>query len=232
MWPAGRQPLRRCGMGKISVAIDGPAGAGKSSVARIAAERTGYVYLDTGAMYRAFTWAFLRARTDLDDAAAVQRIVETTEITAERDGVFVNGTDVTASIRKPAVSGHVSAVAALAPVREKLVQLQRKTASTGGVILDGRDIGTVVLPDAELKVFLTASIASRAKRRWLELRAKGGTESLAEIEANIAARDKMDSEREISPLREAADAVHIDNSDMDLEETADLLCRLIKEREA
>ncbi len=219
-------------MGKISVAIDGPAGAGKSSVARIAAERTGYVYLDTGAMYRAFTWAFLRARTDLDDAAAVQRIVETTEITAERDGVFVNGTDVTASIREPAVSGHVSAVAALAPVREKLVQLQRKTASTGGVILDGRDIGTVVLPDAELKVFLTASIASRAKRRWLELRAKGGTESLAEIEANIAARDKMDSEREISPLREAADAVHIDNSDMDLEETADLLCRLIKEREA
>lgn len=219
-------------MGKISVAIDGPAGAGKSSVARIAAERTGYVYLDTGAMYRAFTWAFLRSRTDLDDAAAVQRIVETTEITAERDGVFVNGTDVTASIREPAVSGHVSAVAALAPVREKLVQLQRKTASTGGVILDGRDIGTVVLPDAELKVFLTASIASRAKRRWLELRAKGGTESLAEIEANIAARDKMDSEREISPLREAADAVHIDNSDMDLEETADLLCRLIKEREA
>ena len=219
-------------MGKISVAIDGPAGAGKSSVARIAAERTGYVYLDTGAMYRAFTWAFLRARTDLDDAAAVQRIVETTEITAERDGVFVNGTDVTASIREPAVSGHVSAVAALAPVREKLVQLQRKTASTGGVILDGRDIGTVVLPDAELKVFLTASIASRAKRRWLELRAKGGTESLAEIEANIAARDKMDSEREISPLCEAADAVHIDNSDMDLEETADLLCRLIKEREA
>lgn len=219
-------------MGKISVAIDGPAGAGKSSVARIAAERTGYVYLDTGAMYRAFTWAFLRARTDLDDAAAVQRIVETTEITAERDGVFVNGTDVTASIREPAVSGYVSAVAALAPVREKLVQLQRKTASTGGVILDGRDIGTVVLPDAELKVFLTASIASRAKRRWLELRAKGGTESLAEIEANIAARDKMDSEREISPLREAADAVHIDNSDMDLEETADLLCRLIKEREA
>lgn len=219
-------------MGKISVAIDGPAGAGKSSVARIAAERTGYVYLDTGAMYRAFTWAFLRARTDLDDAAAVQRIVETTEITAERDGVFVDGTDVTASIREPAVSGHVSAVAALAPVREKLVQLQRKTASTGGVILDGRDIGTVVLPDAELKVFLTASIASRAKRRWLELRAKGGTESLAEIEANIAARDKMDSEREISPLREAADAVHIDNSDMDLEETADLLCRLIKEREA
>lgn len=219
-------------MGKISVAIDGPAGAGKSSIARIAAERTGYVYLDTGAMYRAFTWAFLRARTDLDDAAAVQRIVETTEITAERDGVFVNGTDVTASIREPAVSGHVSAVAALAPVREKLVQLQRKTASTGGVILDGRDIGTVVLPDAELKVFLTASIASRAKRRWLELRAKGGTESLAEIEANIAARDKMDSEREISPLREAADAVHIDNSDMDLEETADLLCRLIKEREA
>ena len=219
-------------MGKISVAIDGPAGAGKSSVARIAAERTGYVYLDTGAMYRAFTWAFLRARTDLDDAATVQRIVETTEITAERDGVFVNGTDVTASIREPAVSGHVSAVAALAPVREKLVQLQRKTASTGGVILDGRDIGTVVLPDAELKVFLTASIASRAKRRWLELRAKGGTESLAEIEANIAARDKMDSEREISPLREAADAVHIDNSDMDLEETADLLCRLIKEREA
>ena len=219
-------------MGKISVAIDGPAGAGKSSVARIAAERTGYVYLDTGAMYRAFTGAFLRARTDLGDAAAVQRIVETTEITAERDGVFVNGTDVTASIREPAVSGHVSAVAALAPVREKLVQLQRKTASTGGVILDGRDIGTVVLPDAELKVFLTASIASRAKRRWLELRAKGGTESLAEIEANIAARDKMDSEREISPLREAADAVHIDNSDMDLEETADLLCRLIKEREA
>ena len=152
--------------------------------------------------------------------------------TGDADRVFVNAADVTDAIREPEVTGQVSAVAALAAVRQKLVQLQQQMAAAGGVILDGRDIGTVVLPQAELKVFLTASIASRARRRWLEMKERGRkTTTLADMERDIAVRDRMDSEREISPLREAEDAVHVDNSDMTLEETADVICRLIAERE-
>lgn len=222
-------------MKKISVAIDGPAGAGKSSVAKLAAKRVGYLYIDTGAMYRAITWQMLRKKTDIQDEGAVRRLLDTTDVvleTGNADRVFVNAADVTDAIREPEVTGQVSAVAALAAVRQKLVQLQQQMAAAGGVILDGRDIGTVVLPQAELKVFLTASIASRARRRWLEIKERGRkTTTLADMERDIAVRDRMDSEREISPLREAEDAVHVDNSDMTLEETADVICRLIAERE-
>ena len=209
-------------MKKISVAIDGPAGAGKSSVAKAVAKRAGYLYLDTGAMYRALTWAALKS------------LIHTTDIhmePGETDRVFVNGTDVTAPIRSAEVTGHVSAVAALPAVREKLVDLQRQIAARGGVILDGRDIGTVVLPKAELKVFLTASVEARAARRCVQLAEKGENVPLEKVKADISARDKADSERRVSPLREADDAVHVDNSRLTAEETADLLYKLIKERE-
>lgn len=221
-------------MKKISVAIDGPAGAGKSSVAKAVAKRAGYLYLDTGAMYRALTWAVLQANVDLTDEKALKSLINTTDIhmePGETDRVFVNGTDVTAPIRSAEVTGHVSAVAALPAVREKLVDLQRQIAARGSVILDGRDIGTVVLPKAELKVFLTASVEARAVRRCAQLAEKGENVPLEKVKADIAARDKADSERRVSPLREADDAVHVDNSRLTAEETADLLYKLIKERE-
>ena len=221
-------------MGKLTIAIDGPAGAGKSSVARLLAKRLHYLYIDTGAMYRAFTWAVLQEYVDICDANAVKRLTESISIRLEpmedKCRVFVGNREVTEEIRMHDVSSRVSSVAALAVVRQKLVQLQRDMAKDGGVILDGRDIGTVVLPDADLKIFLTASVESRARRRFLEIQAKGGTETLEAIAANIAARDDMDSHRAVSPLRQAEDAVLLDNSELNLEETADVITDLIRQR--
>lgn len=222
-------------MRKITVAIDGPAGAGKSSAAKMAAARLRYLYIDTGAMYRAVTWAVLTERIDIDDAAAVKRLTDALQIRLEPGPhlcrVYVGETEVTETIRTPYVSSHVSSVAALAVVREKLVQLQREMAASGGVILDGRDIGTVVLPQADLKIYLTASVASRARRRFLEMHASGSTETLEAVQRSIAARDEMDSHRELSPLRRAEDAILIDNSELNLDETADAITDLIRARE-
>lgn len=221
-------------MGKLTVAIDGPAGAGKSSVSRLVAKRLHYLYIDTGAMYRAFTWAMQHEHIDIEDGAAVQALTERIDIRLEplEDAcrVFVGTTEVTEAIRTQDVSSCVSSVSALAVVREKLVQLQRNMAKGGGVILDGRDIGTVVLPQADLKIFLTASVASRARRRYLEVQAKGGTETLEDIAASIAARDDMDSHRAVSPLKQADDAILLDNSELNLEETADVITDLIQQR--
>ena len=221
-------------MNKITVAIDGPAGAGKSSVAKLVANRLNYLYIDTGAMYRAFTWAMVDRHIDIADTVAVAGLVRDLQIRLEAGEtgcrVYVDGREVTDKIRKPAVSSRVSPVAALAVVREKLVQLQRSMAAPGGVILDGRDIGTVVLPQAELKIYLTASVESRAKRRYLEQKEKGGNETLEDIAANIAARDDMDSHRDVSPLKQAEDAVLVDNSQIDLQETADLIAAMIEEK--
>ncbi|MCH4166263.1 MAG: (d)CMP kinase [Megasphaera sp.] len=219
-------------MKKLTVAIDGPAGAGKSSVAKVVANRLHYLYIDTGAMYRAFTWAVLSKHVDIADERAVQKLTDTLRIRLEigRDQcrVYVDDTDVTEAIRTSDVSSHVSAVAALAVVRQKLVQLQRDMAKSGGVILDGRDIGTVVLPDADVKIFLTASVRSRAMRRYLEVQARGNSGSLEEIEASIAARDDMDSHRAIAPLKQADDAILLDNSELDLEGTADAIMKYIE----
>ena len=221
-------------MKKISIAIDGPAGAGKSSVAKLVANRLHYLYIDTGAMYRAFTWAVQDRQISIEDEKAVQNLVRTVAIrlVSAPGGcqVFVDDREVTEEIRSTAVSSFVSPVSALAVVREKLVQLQREMSARGGIILDGRDIGTVVLPDAELKIYLTASVEARAKRRWLENTAKGDTASLAAIAENIASRDTMDSQRAISPLRQAEDAIRIDNSDIGLEETAELIVSLAGDR--
>ena len=221
-------------MERLTVAIDGPAGAGKSSAARLVAKRLGYLYIDTGAMYRAFTWAMLQEKIDIGDAEAVRALTERIDIRLEpledKCRVFVGEREVTDAIRTQDISSRVSSVSALAVVREKLVQLQRNMAEGGGVILDGRDIGTVVLPKADLKIFLTASVESRARRRYLEVQAKGGTETLEDIEASIASRDDMDSHRAVSPLRQADDAILLDNSELNLEETADAITDLIQQR--
>lgn len=219
-------------MKPMTVAIDGPAGAGKSSVAKVLASRLHYTYIDTGAMYRAITWALLQDHVDITDTEAVRKCLEavTIRLMPEPDicRVYVNETEVTEAIRKADIASHVSAVAALAVVREKLVQLQRDLAKGGNVVLDGRDIGTVVLPDADVKIFLTASVASRAKRRYNELSAQGSTASLADIAASIEARDYTDSHRAISPLRQADDAVLLDNSELTLEGTAEAIIQIIR----
>lgn len=223
-------------MKKLTIAIDGPAGAGKSSVAKVLAARLHYLYIDTGAMYRAFTWAVQQQQVALDDDQAVNKLLAAIDIRlqplADICRVFVNGTEVTDAIRTQQVSSQVSAVAALPQVREKLVALQRQMAKDGGVILDGRDIGTVVLPDADLKIFLTASVASRARRRYLEMQQKGSQETYAEIAESIQQRDDMDSHRAVSPLKKADDAVVVDNSELDLQQTAEAILQLIKGRNA
>ena len=221
-------------MKKLTVAIDGPAGAGKSSAARLAAGNVHYLYIDTGAMYRAITWAILQHHVDIQDERAVGSFIQPLSIRleplADTCRVYVNDTEVTEEIRTQEISFHVSSVAALAVVRQKLVQLQRDMAKQGGVILDGRDIGTVVLPDADIKIFLTASVHSRAKRRYLEMQAKGSTETLEEIENSIAQRDYQDSHRAVSPLKQADDAMLLDNSELNLEETADVITKLIRQK--
>lgn len=208
-------------MKKLVVAIDGPAGAGKSTVAQMAAKELGFTYIDTGAMYRAVAWKSLQQGKTVTDAL-INDVVKDIDIVLDyKEGktrVFVDGTEVTAEIRTPEVTGIVSQVAALGPVREKLTDLQRKMATQGSVIMDGRDIATNVLPNADIKIFLTASIEERADRRYKEMKAKGYDVDLKKLQEEIAARDKADSEREISPLVQAEDAELLDTSDMSIEE--------------
>ncbi len=204
---------------KLVVAIDGPAGAGKSTVAQLAAKELGYTYIDTGAMYRAVAWKALKAGEPLTDEkilTAVADIAVSLRYDGKRTQVFVDGEEVTNEIRTPAISAVVSQVARLGPVREKMVEQQRRMADAGGVLMDGRDIATHVLPNADVKIFLTASLAERAKRRWKEMKEKGYDMTLAELEADIARRDKADSEREISPLVQAPDAELLDTTGMDI----------------
>ena len=208
-------------MKKLVVAIDGPAGAGKSTVAQMAAKELGFTYIDTGAMYRAVAWKSLQqGKTVTDDL--INDVVKDIDIVLDyKEGktrVFVDGTEVTSEIRTPEVTGIVSQVAALGPVRERLTDLQRKMATQGSVIMDGRDIATNVLPNADIKIFLTASIEERADRRYKEMKAKGYDVDLKKLQEEIAARDKADSEREISPLVQADDAELLDTSDMTIEE--------------
>ena len=208
-------------MKKLVVAIDGPAGAGKSTVAQMAAKELGFTYIDTGAMYRAVALKSLQQGKTVTDAL-INDVVKDIDIVLDyKEGktrVFVDGTEVTSEIRTPEVTGIVSQVAALGPVRERLTDLQRKMATQGSVIMDGRDIATNVLPNADIKIFLTASIEERADRRYKEMKAKGYDVDLKKLQEEIAARDKADSEREISPLVQAEDAELLDTSDMSIEE--------------
>ena len=220
-------------MKKIVVAIDGPAGAGKSTIAKLAAEKLGYAYIDTGAMYRSVAWKFLQTgkafvEALISDFARTMIIEFKPEASVNR--VFVDGTEVTDAIRSSQVTANVSRVAAIGEVRQAMVAQQRRMGESGGVLMDGRDIGTVVFPNAQLKIFLTASVEERALRRYKELVAKGQQVDLAQLQEDIASRDKQDSERAISPLRQAEDALLLDTSDMNIEQVTARILQLVEER--
>ena len=220
-------------MKKIVVAIDGPAGAGKSTIAKLAAEKLGYAYIDTGAMYRSVAWKFLQTGKAFDEAL-ISDLARTMIIEfkpeASVNRVFVDGTEVTDAIRSSQVTANVSRVAAIGEVRQAMVAQQRRMGESGGVLMDGRDIGTVVFPNAQLKIFLTASVEERALRRYKELVAKGQQVDLAQLQEDIARRDKQDSERAISPLRQAEDALLLDTSDMNIAQVTARILQLVEER--
>ena len=213
-------------MRKISIAIDGFSSTGKSTLARQLAKSLGYVYIDSGAMYRAVTLFAIEHGliNEKTDASGLEALLPKIELRFElnpetgRSEIVLNGQNVERQIRSLEVSAHVSQVAALGPVREKLVALQRAMGNQGGVVMDGRDIGTVVMPEADLKIFMTASPEIRASRRYKELLERGEKVSYQQVLHNVRERDFLDSNREISPLRKAADAMELDNSDMGLEE--------------
>ena len=216
---------------KLVVAIDGPAGAGKSTVAKLVAQELHLVYIDTGAMYRAVAWKVLYQKKGVT-TAAIEEVAKDIDVRLYYEGgrtrVFVDGKEVTDEIRTPEVSHIVSKVASLALVREKMVELQRKMAESGSVLMDGRDIGTNVLPNASVKIYLMASIEERAKRRAKELLEKGHAVSEADVEKEIAARDKADMEREISPLRQADDAVLLDTTGLSIKEVVSRILSLCR----
>lgn len=220
-------------MKRIVVAIDGPAGAGKSTIAKLVAEKLDYAYIDTGAMYRSVAWKFLETGKAFDEAY-ISELAKTMVIEfkpeANINRVFVDGVEVTGAIRSAEVTANVSRVAAIGDVREAMVEQQRRMGETGGVLMDGRDIGTVVFPNAQLKIFLTASVEERAMRRYKELVAKGEQVDLAQLQNDIASRDKQDSERAISPLRQAEDALLLDTSDMNIQQVTEKILALVEER--
>ncbi|MEY8394269.1 (d)CMP kinase [Lachnospiraceae bacterium 45-P1] len=218
----------------FNVAIDGPAGAGKSTVAKAVAAERNYIYVDTGAMYRAMALYFLREGTDKSDEAAVSRACKNVEVTISyKDGaqqVLLNGENVSGLIRTEEVGNMASATSGYLSVREKLVELQKNLAKRADVVMDGRDIGTCVLPDADVKVYLTASSLVRAKRRYKELVEKGVDCDLSEIEKDIIDRDYRDIHREHSPLKQAEDAVYLDSSEMTLKEVVDSILNMIDKK--
>lgn len=216
----------------FNIAIDGPAGAGKSTIAKMAAKKLDFIYVDTGAMYRAMALYFLRREIDAKDEKKIAEACEHINVTiAYQEGeqqVLLNGENVNAFIRTEEVSMMTSNTSKYPAVREKLLYLQRELAAANNVIMDGRDIGTCVLPDAELKIYLTASASERAKRRYLEQKERGVESDLAQIERDIIARDEQDMNREIAPLKQAEDAIYLDTSDMTIEEVVTKIVSLVQ----
>lgn len=218
----------------FSIAIDGPAGAGKSTIAKRIAKKQNLIYVDTGAMYRAMALYLLRENVSAGDSAAISKKCESADITIRYESgeqvVYLNGENVNPYLRTEQVGQMASASSVNGDVRRKLVQLQQKLASEADVIMDGRDIGTCVLPGADVKIYLTASVDVRARRRFDELTAKGETWDLEEIKKEIAQRDHRDMTREISPLRQAEDAVLLDTSDMDIEAVVEAIIKICEEK--
>lgn len=217
----------------INIAIDGPAGAGKSTAAKAAAKRLGYIYVDTGAMYRAMAYFFIKNGIDREDTAGMEEMCGLADITIKYENgeqvVLLNGENVNGFIRTENVGSMASVCSVLKPVRSKLTELQKKLALENNVVMDGRDIGTCVLPDAQVKIYLTADSHVRAVRRRDELEAKGEKCDLAKIEKDIIERDRRDMTREISPLQKAPDAVMLDTSDMNINEVVDSILKLCGE---
>ena len=215
-----------------SIAIDGPAGAGKSTIAKLVAKKRGYIYVDTGAMYRAMALYLLRAGVDISDTAAIAKACRNADISITyRDGeqvVLLNGENVNAYLRNEEVGNMASVSSTVPEVRKKLVELQQELAEKENVVMDGRDIGTVVLPKADVKVYLTASTHTRAMRRFQELRKEGQTAEIGKIEADITDRDYRDMHREISPLRRAEDAVLVDSSHMTIGQVVERILSLCR----
>ncbi len=219
---------------RLSIGIDGPVGAGKSSVADAVAARLGILHLDTGAMYRALGLMALRKGIDPKDEQAIIALCGEIRISVghEKDGqhTFVNGMDVTNSIRTPEVSMAASTVSRYAPVRKAMVETQRKLATETDMLLDGRDICTTVLPNATAKIFLTAAPEERARRRWVELRDKGGKESYEEVLRAVKERDEQDMNREVEPLRQAEDAVLVDSTTLSFKQVVETILRIVEEK--
>lgn len=219
-------------MKKINIAIDGHSSCGKSSTSKILASRLKYKYIDTGAMYRAVTYYLLINDIDWHDHSLLNEILEQIDIDFEinekgENRTLLNGKDVEVEIRTMKVSNFVSEVSAISSIRKKLVEQQRQIAKDKGVVMDGRDIGTVVLPNAQLKIFMTASIQARTERRWLELQNKGVALSREEVRQNLEHRDHIDSTREDSPLKQAEDAILLDTSNLTLEQQIEKIQNLV-----
>lgn len=219
---------------KISIAIDGPAAAGKSTVAKIVAKKLGYIYIDTGAMYRALTFKAIQNDVDVNNEKDLFQLLSnmTIKLIPEEgvQKVYIDQTDVSEAIRTPEVTRNVSFVAKHSLVREKMVDLQREYAVDGGVVMDGRDIGTHVLVDAEVKVFMIASVDERAQRRHIENVKNGFESNLDILKEEIATRDKIDSEREVSPLKKADDAVSLDSTSKSIEDVVEEILSIVREK--
>ncbi len=220
----------------IQIAIDGPAGAGKSTIAKIVAEKLSYTYIDTGAMYRALTLKALKEHIDLENAESVTKLLKETsiELKPSEQGqlVFLDGQNVSKEIRSNEVTSNVSRVACHASMREIMVERQREMAELGGVVMDGRDIATAVLPNAELKIYMSATVAERARRRFEDNKQRGIESSIEKLKEEIALRDKIDSEREASPLTQAPDAIFLDTTNLTIQQAADAILKLVSERMA
>ncbi len=218
-------------MKRFSVAIDGPAGAGKSTLAKAAAARLGFVYVDTGAIYRTVGLAARNAGVDKADSEGIKALLTGLQVDIRYENgvqkMYLNGGDVTGEIRSPEISAYASYVSAIPEVRAFLMEMQRRLAREHDVIMDGRDIGTVVLPEAGLKIFLTASAEKRAMRRFRELQEKNPAITFEEVLSDMTARDAKDSQRETAPLKAAEDAVLVDTSDLSLEESVELIVNMI-----
>ncbi|CAM3716720.1 (d)CMP kinase [Alkalicoccus chagannorensis] len=219
---------------RANIAVDGPAGAGKSTAAKLLAERLGFDYIDTGAMYRALTWKAVQEKVDVHNEQELERLLQEMKLVMKPAGgeidIFADDRRITEEVRSSEVTNQVSYTAAHQKIRSGMVEKQKRMASGGGCVMDGRDIGTAVLPDASFKFFLTAEVEERARRRHLEQLDKGIESDLETLKEEIASRDKLDSERETAPLRKASDAVEIDTTSMSLEEVVEKMYKIITKR--